>query len=361
MLFKAVKFSNCATPLTVGTQDIPVTEKNGEYILPSENSILVKVHAAALNPIDLIIKNSLSPWIFRSEKGFGFDYSGVVVAIGSKAAEKNNLKVNDRVAGLFQDALGPGTVAEYVLVDASTAHGANARALPEKLSFQQGAAYPLVFGTAQTMFDNISKGNSFKKILVIGAGTSVGRYCVQLGSKVYNSSEIVVSCSGRTEDAIKELGATDVIDYTKQKSILNPVLESVKNSGPFDAIFDCCGNSDLLNDLRTILKSREEGGSYTTIAGDSKLDFSKSALSLIFSSFASTVRMIKNRMGWIPYYYSMTLVNGAGEWPDKCIKAFNEHDIKVFIDSEYSMDQINEAAEKLQSNKAVGKIIINID
>lgn len=361
MQFKAVKFANSATPLVIGTQSLPVTEANGQYKLPSEDSILVKVHAAALNPIDLIIKNSLSPWIFRGEKGFGFDYSGVVVAIGSKASQRNGLQVNDRVAGLFQDAMGPGTIAEYVLVDSSKATGANARKLPDNLTFQQGAAYPLVFGTAQTMFDNIAKGNTFNKILIIGAGTSVGRYCVQLGSKVYNASEIVVSCSGKTENTIRELGATTVIDYTKHKSILNPVLESVKESGPFDAIFDCCGNSDLLNDLQSILKSRQEAGSYTTIAGDAKLDFSKGFINSLYSNLTATIRMFRNNLGWLPYNYNMTLVNGAGAWPDKCVKAFKEHNFKVFIDSEYSMDQVTEAVKKLESNKAVGKVIINIE
>lgn len=360
MIFKAVKFANSATPLTIGTQSLPVTENNGQYKLPSEDDILVKVHAAALNPVDLIIKNSLSPWFFRGEKGFGFDYSGVVVAIGSKAAQRNGLQVNDRVAGLYQDIMGPGTVAEYVLVNSSKATGANARKLPDNLTFQQGAAFPLVFGTAQTMFDNIAKGNSFNKILVIGAGTSVGRYCVQLGSKVYNSSEIVVSCSGKTENIIKELGATTVIDYTKNKSILGPVLESVKESGPFDAIFDCCGNSDLLNDLPTVLKSRQERGSYTTVAGDAKLDFSKGFLSSLFSNLTASFRLFRNNVGMLPYHYNMTLVNGAGPWPDKCVKALKEHNFKVFIDSEYSMEQVAEAAKKLQSNKAVGKVIINI-
>lgn len=360
MQFKAVKFTNKANPLTVGTQSIPVTETNGEYKLPSADSILVKVHAAALNPIDLIIKNSLSPWIFRGEKGFGFDYSGVVVAIGADAAKRNGLKVNDRVSGLFQDIFGPGTVAEYVLVDASKPTGANCRKLPDNLTFQQGAAWPLVFGTAQSMFDSIAKGNSFNKILVIGAGTSVGRYVVQLGKKVYNSSEIVVSCSSKTESLIKELGATTVIDYTKQKSILNPVLESVKESGPFDAIFDCCGNSDLLSDMLTVLKGRAEGGTYTTIAGDAKLDFSKGPGNLpsqIFSHF----RSLRSNFGFLSYHYKMVLVNPADSWPDKCVKALAEHDFKVFIDSEYSMDQVSEAVKRLQSNKAAGKVIINIE
>lgn len=360
MQFKAVKFTNNASPLTIGTQEIPVKEENGTYKLPSEDSILVKVHAAALNPVDLIIKNTLGPWFFRGEKGFGFDYSGVVVAIGANAAKRNALQVNDRVAGLFQDVMGPGTVAEYVLVDASKPTGANARKLPDNLTFQQGAAYPLVFGTAQTMFDNIAKGNTFNKILIIGAGTSVGRYCVQLGKKIYNSTEIVVSCSGRTEEAIRELGATSVIDYTKHKSILNPVLESVKESGPFDAIFDCCGNGDLLNDLHTILKNRKEFGSYTTIAGDSKLDFSRGFLYKLGSNLSATLRLLKARWGWLPYYYSMTLVNGGDAWPDACVKALRDHDFKVFIDSEYTMEQIDEATARLGSNKAVGKVVINI-
>lgn len=361
MQFKAVKFANSSTPLEIGTQNIPVKEINGQYELPSENSILVKVHAAALNPVDLILKHSFPSWLFRGERGFGFDYSGVVVAIGSKASQKVGLKVNDRVAGLFQDILGPGTVAEYILVNASKSTGCNARKLPENLTFQQGAAYPLLFGTAQTMFDNIANGNSFNKILVIGAGTSVGRYCVQLGSKIYNSLEIVVSCSGKSENAIREIGATSVIDYTKQKSILNSVLESVKESGPFDAIFDCCGSSDLLNDLGTILKSRQSAGTYTSIAGDSKLNFSASFIKGLYSNLKAQFRAFRDYIGWLPYHYRMTLVSGAGSWPDKCIKAFKEHDFKVFIDSEYSMDQIQEAARRVESNKAVGKVVVNID
>lgn len=245
-------------------------------------------------------------------------------------------------------------------MDASKPTGANCRKLPDNLTFQQGAAWPLVFGTAQSMFDSIAKGNSFNKILVIGAGTSVGRYVVQLGKKVYNSSEIVVSCSSKTESLIKELGATTVIDYTKQKSILNPVLESVKESGPFDAIFDCCGNSDLLGDMLTVLKGRAEGGTYTTIAGDAKLDFSKGPGNLpsqIFSHF----RLLRSNFGFLPYFYKMVLVNPADSWPDKCVKALAEHDFKVFIDSEYPMDQVSEAVKRLQSNKAAGKVIINIE
>ena len=121
------------------------------------------------------------------------------MAIGAEAAKKNEVQINNRVTGLYQDILGPSTDAEYVLVDASKETGSNARKLPEKLSFQEGAAYPLVFGTAQTMFYNIAKDTLFRNILVIG-GTSVGRSCVQLGSKVYGSTKIVVNCSGKSEE-----------------------------------------------------------------------------------------------------------------------------------------------------------------
>ena len=70
MEFKAVKFTNKVNPFFVGSQKLPVQEVDGQYKLPSENDILVKVHAAALNPINLIIKNTLSSLFFPWREGF---------------------------------------------------------------------------------------------------------------------------------------------------------------------------------------------------------------------------------------------------------------------------------------------------
>lgn len=359
LTFKAVQFKNKNTPLEVKTVTLPVQTRNGELVVGT-NELLVKVHATALNPVDLLLRNAMLPLLFRGDKGFGFDYCGDVAAIGAAAAAKSGLSVGDRVAGLYQDALGPGTIAEYILIDPSKPTGLNARKIPDHFSYQQGAAYPLVFGTAQTLFDFINKGNSYNKILVLGAGTSVGRYVVQLAKQLYHSTEIVVTCSGRTAEAIAELGATKIIDYTKHKSILNPVLELVKESGKFDAILDCCGNGDLFPEITTILQDREHHGTYNTVTGDHKSNFLGSMLGLMVGNLSSGFRAFRSKIGLLPYYYNLCFVNPLGPWPDRCAENLASGKVKVFIDSEYPMEDVKGACDRLLSNKAVGKVIVNV-
>ncbi|KAM9892185.1 hypothetical protein OXX80_010152 [Metschnikowia pulcherrima] len=359
--FKAVKFKNRTSGFPVVEDCLPVEVKNGNYVLPSEDNILVKVHAAALNPVDVIVKNSFPPWLAKGDKGFGMDYSGDVVAIGSSAAASSGLSAGDRIAGLYQNLLGPGTISEYILINYKKNDGMNARKIPEQLSYQQGAAYPLVFGTAQTMFDSIKDGNSYEKILILGAGTAVGRYCVQLASKVYGSKHIVVTCSARTEQTIRELGATSVIDYTKHQSILNPVLDTVKELGEYDAILDCCGNSDLFPQITSVLKGREKFGSYVTIVGDYKANFQTGSIgNLVLGNLWVGLRIAKSWLGILPYFYTQALVDPSGSWPDKCAKNLAEGKVKVFIDSEFAMVETQKAVDRLQSNKASGKVIVNV-
>ncbi|GEQ70450.1 hypothetical protein JCM33374_g4127 [Metschnikowia sp. JCM 33374] len=359
--FNAVKYKNKSSGFPVVEDSLPVKVEDGKYILPSEDDILVKVHAAALNPVDVIIKNSFPDWLFKGDKGFGMDYSGEVIAIGSAAAASTGFAVSDKIAGLVQNFFGIGTISEYILINPKKPDGINARKIPQNLSYQEGAAFPLVFGTAQSMFDSVQKGNSFNKVLVLGAGTAVGRYCVQLASKVYGSKHIVVTCSGRTEEVIRELGATSVIDYTKHKSILNPVLESLKEYGEFDAIFDCCGNSDLFPQISSILKPRKDFGSYVTIVGDSKANFQTGSMgSLVLGNLSVGLRVAKSWLGFLPYFYTQTLLDVSGSWPDKCVKHLQDGKVKVSIDSEYLMSETQKAVDRLQSNKASGKVIVNI-
>lgn len=358
--FNAIKYQNRDLGFTLKEDILPVKVENGKFILPSEDVILVKVHTAALNPVDLFVKNSTLPWIFKGDKGFGSDYAGEVAAIGSRAQTTTGFSVGERISGIYQVFFGPGTTSEYILINPFNDTGKSARKIPETLSYQQGAAYPLVGATAQMMFDQVVKGNSFKNVLVLGAGTAVGRYCVQLAKNVYGSENVIVTCSGRTEKTIKELGATGVIDYTKQKSILGPVLEKVKENGKFDVILDCCGNSDLFPEIESVIKNNKEFGSYLTIVGDRKISFKGSFMSIILGSYVVVWRVLKRKLGLVPYFYTQTLLDAKGPWPDKLIKNLTEGKLDISIDSQYSIHEIDKAAKRLESNQASGKVLVNI-
>lgn len=360
MEFNAIKYTNKNSPFQWKKDHLPVEVKDGVYKLPSPHDILVKVHYAALNPVDMILKNTQSAVFFWGEKGFASDYAGEIVALGAAAAQAG-FGVGDRIAGLYQNMFGLGTAAEYILINTTKPSGVNARKIPGSLSYAEAASYPLVFGTAQTMWDSVKQGNSFRKVLILGAGTAVGRYNVQLAKNAYLAEEIVVTCSSRTEATIRELGASEVIDYTKHLSILGPVLESVKRSGPFDVVLDCCGNSDLFPAIEHVLQPRANFGSYVTIVGDKKLNFSSSTmLSSIWDNVAVGWRQLSNYFGWLPYFYTLAFIKPTGLWPDKCVKNLEEKNVRVFIDSEYPPTAIQDAVDKLISNKAEGKILIKI-
>lgn len=358
--FKAARYSNKDSDIVVETTSLPVEVKDGKYVLPSEKQMLIKVKYAALNPVDLIFKNSLSPWIFRGKRGIGLDFSGEVVAAGSAA---KGFAEGDAVSGIFRNIGGDGTVAEYILVDPSSTPGKSIRKMAEGVSFKEAAATGVVLGTAIQMFDDarVEKGNQIKKILILAAGTSVGRYAVQLAKNHYGCEEIVVTCSARSEETSRSLGATSVIDYTKHKSLLQPVLESVKESGKFDAVLDCAGNSDLFGEMANILKDRKELGSYCTIAGDRKANFqTETFLGMALAGSGMALRLLRSATGFLPYYYNFTGVDVAHSWPDLAQKLLGEKKLKVCIDTVYPMSEIQAAAKKLSTATASGKIVVEI-
>ncbi|PSK39317.1 hypothetical protein C7M61_001926 [Candidozyma pseudohaemuli] len=357
--FKALRYNNNTTPVTLKETLFPdVEELPTGYKVP-DKKVLVKVHYAALNPVDFLLKNAASSWIFRGERGFASDYSGEVVALGSEAAKKTGLKVGDRVNGLNQTPFGNGTAAQYTLVDPFAESGESIRKTPDSLPLDQAASYPLVLGTAQTFFNEVNPKNALKKVLVLGAGTSVGRYTVQVAKKAYNVQEVVVTCSGKSAELVTSLGADKIIDYTQHKSILNPVLELVKESGKFDAIFDCAGNSDLFPEIHNIVQNKANFGYYGSIAGDSKLKYGTDSLtSLIIKNLNGGFRVLASLFGYYDYHYSIVKLHPGDKWADKAIKYQSELQFVNSIDSEWPALEYQKALDKLATNHANGKVLI---
>lgn len=357
--FKALRYNNSSTPVTLKEFLLPEVKKTASGFDVPDKKVLVRVHYASINPIDSIIKNGLNCWIFRGERGFASDYSGEVVALGALAAKKTGLKVGDRVNGLNQTPLKDGTAAEYTLVDPFVTSGASIRKTPDSLPLDQAAAYPLTLGTAQTLFNTVHPNNALKKVLVLGAGTSVGRYVVQVAKKAYNVEEVVVTCSGKSADLITRLGADKIIDYTQHKSVLQPTLELVKETGKFDAIFDCCGNADLFPEIQHIVKNKANYGFYGTIVGDIKLKYGNDGLfGMILRNVNSGLRVLGSKVGYYDYYYSLLVLGHGDEWADKAIKYQSELQIVNSIDSEWPAEEFQKALDRLNSNRANGKVLI---
>ena len=359
--FNAITYSSNDKPMAISKQSISLAKQaDGSYNVPP-NKILVKVHSAALNPIDLVLYNSAFKVLsyYNSQQGIGRDYSGTIVAIGEVAAKKTDFSIGDKVCGMYTHILGNGTVSEYVLLDWTS--DLSVVPVPKNLSMNEAAAWPLVLGTALTMTQGRIEVGSNAKVLVLGGSTAVGRFCIQLCRNHFKASEIIATCSSSSAPIVKGFGADNTIDYTRYRSLDGPVIQAA-GSGKFDLILDCCGNDDLLSSMSKILKPKSEGSHYVTIAGDNKYRYSDVSLfSILIPTLFAIFRMLLSMLGLNSYNFSFAAVNPEKQWAETGKQLIEEEKVQVSVDSVHPVENFYDAIKKLQSQRANGKVVIQID
>ena len=200
--------------------------------VPANDEVLVKVRAAAINPVDWHLMTG-TPYIMRAPDGlgapsftrFGVDYAGVVAAVGENVTR---FKPGDEVFGART-----GAMAEYV-----TARADRAIALkPANLGFEQAAAMTVAGVTALQGLRDHGRIQPGDKVLINGASGGVGTFAVQI-AKAFGA-EVTGVCSTRNVELVRSLGADHVIDYTQQSFIeleerYDLVLDNVGNYSPFE-------------------------------------------------------------------------------------------------------------------------------
>jgi NADPH:quinone reductase-like Zn-dependent oxidoreductase len=169
--------------------------------------VLVRVHAAALNPADWHILRG-DPRIARlmgvgltrpKARVAGIDAAGVVEAAG---ANVRGLANGEEVLGFCR-----GAFAEYACAAADLVVPK-----PARLSFAQAAAVPIAATTALRGIRDVGAVAAGQRVLVNGAGGGVGSYAVQIAAAL--GAEVTGVCSTRNTELVRSLGAAHVIDYT---------------------------------------------------------------------------------------------------------------------------------------------------
>lgn len=350
LTYKAYAYKNGNSPIEIVEESIDLVKNSqGQGYIAPPGKILIKVNYASLNPVDYKlykVKPSFIGW-FNPKQGFGRDFAGEVISIGE--GTQTNLKIGDYAEGIYTPMFARGSAAEFLLLDPKTSPITNK---PANIDLAQASAFPLVLGTALQLSTRggIKLPNS--KVLVIGAGTSVGRYVVQL-ARNGGAKEVVTTNSSRTSELIRSLGATSEIDYHKNPNLLTPVLESVKSTGQFDYIIDCWGGDDLFPEISTIIR---KGGVYNTIVGDAP----GAGLAALIGGVKSITRTIRSKLGLLGYTYELMLLDNNAGWIDEARDLIANGELKVFIDSVYPFQELNEAIEKLESGRAQGKIVLEV-
>ena len=229
---KAVVYSEYGGPEVLQLMEV-------EKPTPAANQILVKVHAAALNPVDWHFVRG-APYLLRMATGglnrpsrhrrVGCDYSGTIEAVGRSVT---GFTVGEPVFGM-----GEGSLAEYLAV----APERLAVPKPERLTFGQAAGVALAGLTALQVLRDKARVRSGHKILIIGAAGGIGTFAVQL-AKVFGA-EVTGVQSTAALDLARSLGADHVIDYINE--------DFTTGEAHYDVIFDNVSDRPLPDILRVL-------------------------------------------------------------------------------------------------------------
>lgn len=219
-----------AEVLQVGEQPVPK---------PGPGEILVRVHAASVNPVDWKVRDGMFDGIFPYEFPVipGWDVAGEVAGFGEGAnTESGGFEEGERVfAYCRKPVVHGGTYAEFVTFPAQWA-----AKVPAKLDFVEASTIPLTGLTVwQSLFEfaELAAGQS---ILVHAAAGGVGSLAVQMASHM--GARVYATASAANTDYVKGLGATRVIDYRSED--IAQVIGSEEPDG-LDIVFDTVGGQTL--------------------------------------------------------------------------------------------------------------------
>ena len=216
-----------------------------EMPVVDEDQVLVRVHAASVNPFDWHLIRG-TPYVARAftgpakpkNTGLGVDMAGTVAAVGRGVTA---FHAGDEVFGQ-----GRGTCAEYVAPSVT-----KIAEKPSNLTFEEAAAVPVAAITALQGLRDKGRLQPGQAVLINGAAGGVGTFAVQIAKSF--GAEVTGVCSTRNVDVVRSIGADRVIDYT--------VEDFARGGHRYDLILDAVGNRSL-SDLRRALTSKGRSRSW---------------------------------------------------------------------------------------------------
>lgn len=305
---------------------------------PKDNEVLIKVHAATASTADTELRRLKLPLLFaiplRLYLGFikptritilGTEFAGEIEAVGK---DVTRYKPGDQVFGYT--GLGMGTYAEYMRLPEKPSALASVMAeKPSNVTYEEAAAVP--FGGLEALHAlrkaNIQGG---QKVLIVGAGGSIGTYAVQL-AKHYGAEVTAVDKPGKLE-MVRSIGADHVIDYTQE--------DFTQSGQRYDVILDTISKSSFSGSLRSL----KENGTY--------LNANPGLFGGIWMRWFSK-RSSKKVIPWTAGYTVDNLL---------ALKELTEAGtIRAVIDRRYPLEQIAEAHRYVETGHKKGNVVITLE
>ena len=319
---KAIVYYNCGSPDVLKCEEI-------EKPVPNDNEVLIKVCAAATNPLDWRLMRG-GPYIVRKLFGIGkpkikrpgVDVAGKVESVGRNVTQ---FKPGDAVFGLCK-----GAFAEYVCAPESAVI-----LKPDNVTFEQAASVPVAAFTALQGLRDKGRIQPRQKVLINGAAGGVGTFAVQIANSF--SADVTGVCSTKNLDMVRSIGAGRVIDYTHE--------DFTRGTQPYDLILDCVGNHSF-SAYRRVLKP---SGICVIIGG-------KELWSVLIRVLTAPVL---SRLVTQKFIFFIAKVSKQDLTTMSELMASGK--VRPVIDSSYSLSDVPKAIRYLEEGHARGKVVINLE
>ena len=308
-----------------------------EKPIPKDNEVLIRIHATTVTAGDCEVRRMDLPMLFRLPMRMyvgvrrpkriailGSEVAGVIEAVGK---DVDSFKVGDQVFG--SAGFNMGANAEYICLSIAPGGTDSSLAIkPANMTFDEAATVP--FGGRDALHflrkANIQRG---QKVLINGAGGSIGTYGVQLAK--LDGAEVTAVDSAVKLDMLRSLGADHVIDYTQE--------DFTARGETYDVIFDVVGKSSFTHSMASL----RDGGFYL---------LANPRLSHMLRGAWASRRSGKTVVSQV--------ASGAVEDLVYLRELIEAGELRTVIDRRYPLEQTAEAHRYVEAGGKLGNVVITV-
>lgn len=306
------------------------------------DDVLIRIHAASINPLDLKLRDGDFKAILPYRLPFilGNDLAGVVLQVGVAVTR---FAIGDEVyARPDKDRIG--TFAELIAI-----HQDDVAIKPATLTMAEAASLPLVALTSWQALVERAQVRPGQKVLIHAGSGGVGTIAIQLAKQL--GAQVATTTSGSNVGLVKQLGADVVVDYTQQ------AFETVLND--YDVVLDPLGGETLERSLRVL----KPGGKIISIAGPPDPAFGRELganpiLRLAMRLLSFKIRRRAKRRN---VTYSFLFMKANGDQLRELTPLIDAGRIRPVVDRIFPFRQTLDALHYVERGRAkAGKVVVTM-
>ena len=323
---KAIRIHEDGGPEVLRYEDAPDPE-------PGPDDVLIRLHAASLNHLDVWVRKGLPS--APKPRILGADGAGVVEAAGNGFEAGQRVVINPGVVEngrmhVVGEAMD-GTHAELIAIPAR-----NVYAIPDELSFEEAAAFPLVFETAYRMLVTKARLEARETVFVWGVGGGVASAALVL-AKALGARVIVTSSSAEKLTRARGLGADETIDHATED--VRARMKELTGGEGADVVVETVGDATW----KTSLEVASQGGRIV-VCGATTGPNPPAGL---------------HRVWWKELQVLGSTMGDASDF-EACLELVTSGKARPVIDEILPLAEARAAHERLEAGEQLGKIVFRI-